>query len=193
MLLMTCNNVEPSFWETVINIIEPLCALGNIFLLIYFTAKEWKIAKNRDKQNQIEQIEIAKLDRQKLWYDKIVIERIINHLLDYFAETFNCIDEKSVREQTEKQELIKEITYIFKRYKRLIVPCLKIFSDTLARTINRQLQEYQDFLIREVDENRSLNFCRIENRSNEMKAKILKDIYEYDFQNNLKQDVENNE
>ena len=63
-----------------------------------------------------------------------------------------------------------------------------MFSDDLAREVNRKLQDYQDKILTEISKKNSINRYIIERYSNEYKATILQIIYKYDFQNNLEQE-----
>ena len=180
MLLTNCN-----IFEGIVSCVESICAVLNIVLLVYFTIREWNNAKDREAQDRKEHLQVEKLNRQKIWYDKIVIERIVDQILELFSEICVQID-KGVKEN--KNEIVNEVNEILAKYKRIIAPCLKMFSDDLAREVNRKLQDYQDKILTEISKKNSINRYIIERYSNEYKATILQIIYKYDFQNNLEQE-----
>ena len=80
MLLTNCN-----IFEGIVSCVESICAVLNIVLLVYFTIREWNNAKDREAQDRKEHLQVEKLNRQKIWYDKIVIERIVDLILELFS------------------------------------------------------------------------------------------------------------
>lgn len=185
-MLLTACNVEPNWLEMIMNMSDSICSVLNIALLIYFTRKEWKISKERDKETHTENLEIAKLDRQKLWYDKIVIERLLDNILHFYDEIYDCMVATKIVNQTEKKEAIKKVNNILSQYKRVITPCLKLFSNELAQNIIRQMQDFQDYLINEIESRQVVSKFCLESKMNENKSNILKAVYDYDFKCNLK-------
>ena len=181
MLLTTYSSAELSF-GMLISGIEAVCAIGNIILLIYFTTKEWKHTEQSDRRRKQEEERLSILQRQNLWYDKIVIERIITYLLEYFDGVGIEIAKGKFQTDQDKRNSVEWLRDENRRYKRLIIPCLEIFSHDLARSMNRSLQEYCDILISEIDDNRANYSADFHRRINDKQADILKQIYEYDFQ-----------
>jgi len=178
MLLMTCS-------PSLLDIIESICALGNIGLLIYFTNREWRHSRKKEELNAEQALLTAKLERQKLWYDKIVIERIVTYLLEYFDSTDKIIGVKKVQLDAEKRVLYDNIKQESRHCKRLIVPCLEIFSHGFTQEINRLLQEHSDIIIQEVDRPETRYSYDFERRVNDKKGELLKTVYEYDFKHNV--------
>lgn len=186
MLLMTCSFEGINWFDSVINVVEAICAIGNLILLIYFTNREWAYAKSKESQKELDAVEMAKLERQKLWYDKIVIERIIEYLLEYFDSSDKDFSGKKVHEEAEKKALLEKIKKTNRQYKHIVIPCLEIFSHDLAKAINHMLQEYCDILAAEVEWNGIIYHPYFERDVNNKKGEILKKIYEFDFNHNLK-------
>lgn len=185
MLLTICNIVATSSFDDMLNIVEALCAVGNVGLLIYFTNREWTYSKQREKINEQEAVKISRLERQKLWYDKIVIERIITYLLEYFDNVDKSFENQKVQSNEEKREFIEKLKVTNRRYKRLIIPCLEMFSHELAQKTNRMLQDYFDILVDKIDKNKDPYDYVFERKVSDKKGEILKKIYDYDFNHNL--------
>ena len=184
MLLMTCNL---SWIESLVDIVETICAIGNLVLLIYFTNREWSYSKKKEEHMEAEAVSVAKLERQKLWYDKIVIERIVEYFLEYFDNTDKAVGIKKVQTDEEKRKLIENMKLESRRYKHLIIPCLEIFSHELTQKTNHLLQDYCDILIQEVDKRETMYTYDFERKLNDKKGEILKMVYEYDFKNHLQE------
>lgn len=185
MLSMIYSFIATTWFDGIINIIEAACAIGNILLLIYFTNREWKYSNQKEQAQKNANIEYAKLERQKIWYDKIVIERIIEYLLEYFDSNDKDLSAPKAQKEDEKKHIIDGIKVRNRRYKHLVIPCLEIFSHKLAQDINRMLQDYFDIITKEIGNNTSFYSPLFERNVNDKKGEILKKIYDFDFSNNL--------
>ena len=158
--------------DNVSKIIESICAVGNLALLVYFTRKEWKHTREREE-----------LERKKSWYDKLVIDRTINLIVEFFEKTEKILSKPC--DSSQREEKVLKIRAEGKHYKGIIIPYIETISVDLSKKINELFVEYNDFITQEAEKNRTNVSFAVENKINKKRTEILKVIYEFDFEHNL--------
>lgn len=155
------------YMENITDIIQAICAVLNIILLYYFTKSEWEHSKEKEK-----------IEKKKVWYDKIIAERIMKLLEEYFEKSENIL-----KSNIDKQEMLLNIKECYRSYKRIIMPLIEIFSKDLRSNVFKLLEEYNDVLLKEAEKDcRQMTFM-CEKTINEKKSSIYKELYSYDFGN----------
>lgn len=164
-------------FDNITSAIEAIAAIGNIVLLIYFTSRDWKHLNQRERQEKNEK----KLEREKKWYDRIVINKVLDYITEYFDKTdkeFLGVKPQKDEEKKKRVEIIKNYT---SRYRHLIIPYLKIFSDDLAKKVSRIIIEYNDLLINEMASEGRNYSLKLDRKMDELKEKTVLEIYAFKF------------
>lgn len=154
--------------NNVVDIIEAICSVGNLGLLIYFTNREWKYSHEKDK------VEI-----QMRWYETIIIDRTIDLLIRYF----NAVDNDLSNASLKKLDKIEKVNSELNHHKRIIIPCLEIFSHSFQVKVFKLIQEHNDIALEEAERDRTTLSISFERDSNKKKAEIFKVIHEFDCTN----------
>lgn len=161
----------------ILDLVEPICAVANLLVLGYITRREWKYERQTKMEAHIESTQNAILTRKKVWYDSMVTERVVSEFFICFESIERALGEDDANIENRINEVKKEM----KKCRNHVIPVLMVFEVTLARNINRLLQDYEDYIMNNISSTNLNDEYLYGRQIQQMKANLFEFIYMYDF------------
>jgi len=142
---MMCREV--SMIGEVSDIIQSICACVNIVVILIFA---W-IETGRRKEDNKNIEKKAIYERKQLWYEKLVIDKTVNAVANYYKVILGCTDnlpDGNIR------SFVCELKNSMFMCKHSVSPFLSIFSSNLAQNVVRTMTKSYDSIIREMERNK---------------------------------------
>lgn len=124
-----------------ISVIEALIAFANLIVIIYFTGKERKENREREKENHKEK-------RSEMIFD-IAVKRLFDVTNKYFDEVFRMVDEFSKKPTQERKNV--DISPLYNQFQReesvfrhMILSVLQSLNEESERNVKEILDQFQD-------------------------------------------------
>ncbi len=127
----------------IISVTEALIALANLIVIIYFTRKERKENRERERESHKEK-------RSEMIFD-IVVKRLFDITNKYFDEVFRMVDEFYKKPPQEKKNA--DISPLYNQFQReesvfrhMILSVLQSLNEESERDVREILDQYQNLM-----------------------------------------------
>ncbi len=160
----------------IVDDVQAVCAVLNIIALIVFAIIE---AKRRNEDIRYSK-EKDIIERKRLWYEKLVIDKTALEVSEYYRSVSKYADSIT---DIDVADAIKELKNKLYTCKHAVSPFLSIFSKDLARNTFRTMTKSYDCIVQEIEKDRlKRNSLSIRKTVEADCLCIMKSIYEYDFE-----------
>lgn len=133
----------------IISVIEAIIAFANLVVIIYFTRKEQRESREREKESYREK-------RSEMIFD-IVIKRLFDVVNKYFDEVLSMVDEFSKKPISEREKI--EISPLYNQFqhekniiKHMILSVLKPLNEASERKVKEILEQYEDTMGKQLED-----------------------------------------